>query len=126
MWALVATSVMVVFALPPLNLANAMLFLDRRFGSHFFDPDRGGNVLLWQHLFWLFGHPDVYIIVMPALGIVSAIIPTFSRRGIVAYPLIVLSIVTIGIVSFGVWVHHMFATGLPSLSLSFFSPRPAR
>lgn len=120
-WALVATSVMVVFALPPLNLANALLFLDRRFGAHFFDPSAGGNVLLWQHLFWLFGHPDVYIIVMPALGIVSAIIPTFSRRGLVAYPLIVLSVVTIGIVSFGVWVHHMFATGLPRLSLSFFS-----
>lgn len=120
-WALVATSFMVIFALPPLNLANALLFLDRRFGAHFFDPDNGGNVLLWQHLFWLFGHPDVYIIVMPALGIISAIIPTFSRRGLVAYPLVVLSIVTIGIVSFGVWVHHMFATGLPRLSLSFFS-----
>ncbi|MCG7593749.1 cytochrome c oxidase subunit I [Mycobacterium sp. PSTR-4-N] len=120
-WALVATSMMVVFALPPLNLANALLFMDRRFGSHFFDPANGGNVLLWQHLFWLFGHPDVYIIVMPALGIVSAIIPVFSRRGIVGYPLIVLSVVTIGIVSFGVWVHHMFATGLPRLSLSFFS-----
>jgi cytochrome c oxidase subunit I len=120
-WSLVATSVMVIFALPPLNLANGLLFLDRRFGAHFFDPSAGGNVLLWQHLFWLFGHPDVYIIVMPALGIISAIIPTFSRRGLVAYPLIVLSVVTIGIVSFGVWVHHMFATGLPRLSLSFFS-----
>ncbi|OBB35709.1 cytochrome c oxidase subunit I [Mycobacterium sp. 852002-51961_SCH5331710] len=120
-WTLVATSMMVIFALPPLNLANAMLFLDRRFGAHFFDPDTGGDVLLWQHLFWLFGHPDVYIIVMPALGIVSAIIPVFSRRALVGYPLIVLSTVTIGIVSFGVWVHHMFATGLPRLSLSFFS-----
>lgn len=120
-WTLVATSMMVIFALPPLNLANALLFIDRRFGAHFFDPNMGGDVLLWQHLFWLFGHPDVYIIVMPALGIVSAVIPVFSRRGLVGYPLIVLSTVTIGIVSFGVWVHHMFATGLPRLSLSFFS-----
>ncbi|MFC4859376.1 cytochrome c oxidase subunit I [Actinophytocola glycyrrhizae] len=120
-WSIVATSFMVLFALPALNLANALLFLDRRFGTNFFDVADGGNALLWQHLFWIFGHPDVYIIVLPALGIVSAIIPTFSRRGLVAYPLVVLSIVTIAIVSFGVWVHHMFATGLPSLSLSFFS-----
>ncbi|MBX6356787.1 MAG: cytochrome c oxidase subunit I [Micromonosporaceae bacterium] len=120
-WAIVATSFMVIFALPPLNLANGLLFLDRRFGTHFFDVGRGGDVLLWQHLFWLFGHPDVYIIVIPALGIVSAILPTFARRGIAAYPLIVLSLVAIAIVSFGVWVHHMFATGLPRLSLSFFS-----
>jgi cytochrome c oxidase subunit I len=120
-WAIVATSFMVVFALPALNLDNAMLFLDRRFGTHFFDPAEGGNVLLWQHLFWIFGHPDVYIIVMPALGIVSAVLPAFCRRGIVAYPLIVLSIVAISIISFGVWVHHMFATGLPQLSYGFFS-----
>ena len=120
-WAIVATSFMVVFALPPLTLDNLLLFLDRRFDMHFFDPAGGGNVLLWQHLFWIFGHPDVYIIVMPALGIVSAVLPVFSRRGIVGYPLIVLSIVAIAIVSFGVWVHHMFATGLPQLSYSFFS-----
>jgi cytochrome c oxidase subunit I len=120
-WAIVATSFMVIFALPALNLANAMLFLDRRFGTQFFDPGAGGNVLLWQHLFWIFGHPDVYIIVMPALGIVSAVLPAFCRRGIVGYPLIVLAIVAIAIISFGVWVHHMFATGLPQLSYSFFS-----
>ncbi|GAA1801126.1 hypothetical protein GCM10009682_23500 [Luedemannella flava] len=120
-WAIVGTSFMVVFALPALNLANAMLFLDRRFGTHFFDPAHGGNTLLWQHLFWIFGHPDVYIIVMPALGIVSAVLPAFCRRGVAAYPLMVLSIVTIAIISFGVWVHHMFATGLPQLSYSFFS-----
>jgi cytochrome c oxidase subunit I len=120
-WAIVATSFMVLFALPALNLANALLFLDRRLGTHFYDPGAGGSVLLWQHLFWIFGHPDVYIIVLPALGIVSAIVPTFSRRGIAAYPLVVLSLVAIAIISFGVWVHHMFATGLPPLSLSFFS-----
>ncbi|SDZ20996.1 cytochrome c oxidase subunit 1/cytochrome c oxidase subunit I+III [Micromonospora pattaloongensis] len=120
-WAIVATAFMVVFALPALNADNAMLFLDRRFGTHFFDPGGGGNVLLWQHLFWIFGHPDVYIIVMPGLGIVSAVLPAFTRRGVVGYPLIVLAIVAISIVSFGVWVHHMFATGLPQLSYSFFS-----
>jgi cytochrome c oxidase subunit I+III len=120
-WAMVATSFMVIFALPALNLDNAMLFLDRRFGTHFFDPALGGNVLLWQHLFWIFGHPDVYIIVMPALGIVSAVLPPFCRRGIVGYPLIVLGLVAIAIISFGVWVHHMFATGLPQLSYGFFS-----
>src|SRR3954447_10812487 len=120
-WAIVGTSFMVIFALPALNTANGMLFLDRRFGTHFFDPSLGGNTLLWQHLFWIFGHPDVYIIVMPALGIVSAVLPAFTRRGVVGYPLIVLSIVSISIISFGVWVHHMFATGLPQLSYSFFS-----
>ncbi|MFG1779491.1 cytochrome c oxidase subunit I [Micromonospora sp. NPDC049048] len=124
-WAIVATAFMVIFALPALNLDNAMLFLDRRFGTHFFDPDAGGNVLLWQHLFWIFGHPDVYIIVMPALGIVSAVLPAFTRRGVVGYPLIVFAIVAISIISFGVWVHHMFATGLPRLSYSFFSAASA-
>ncbi|MEU3453406.1 cytochrome c oxidase subunit I [Micromonospora sp. NPDC006766] len=120
-WAIVATSFMVVFALPALNLDNLLLFLDRRFDTHFFDPSAGGNVLLWQHLFWIFGHPDVYIIVMPGLGIVSSVLPAFARRGVVAYPLVVLAIVSISILSFGVWVHHMFATGLPQLSYSFFS-----
>lgn len=120
-WAIVATAFMVIFALPALNLDNAMLFLDRRFDTRFFDPDAAGNVLLWQHLFWIFGHPDVYIIVMPALGIVSAVLPAFTRRGVVGYVLVVLAIVSISIISFGVWVHHMFATGLPQLSYSFFS-----
>jgi cytochrome c oxidase subunit I+III len=120
-WAIVGTSFMVVFALPALNLANAMLFLDRRFGTHFFDTGRGGNALLWQHLFWVFGHPDVYIIVLPALGIVSSVLPAFTRRGVAAYGLVVLSTVTVSILSFGVWVHHMFATGLPQLSTTFFS-----
>ncbi|MDQ6937411.1 MAG: cbb3-type cytochrome c oxidase subunit I, partial [Actinomycetota bacterium] len=120
-WAVVVTSFMVIFALPPLNTANAMLLLDRRAGTHFFDPAAGGDAVLWQHLFWLFGHPDVYIIVLPALGIISSIVPVFARRPIVAYVLIVLASVATGIISFGVWVHHMFAVGLPQLSLSFFS-----
>jgi cytochrome c oxidase subunit 1/cytochrome c oxidase subunit I+III len=120
-WALVVVSFMVLFALPPLNTANVMLLLDRQVGTHFFDPQHGGDAVLWQHLFWLFGHPDVYIIVLPALGMVSAIVPTFSRRPIAAYPLIVVATIATGIISFGVWVHHMFAVGLPPLSMAFFS-----
>jgi cytochrome c oxidase subunit 1/cytochrome c oxidase subunit I+III len=120
-WAIVTQSFMLVFALPPLDTANVMLFMDRRFGTHFFDTRHGGDAVLWQHLFWLFGHPDVYIIVLPAMGIVSSVIPVFSRRPIAAYPLVVLATVSTGIISFGVWVHHMFAVGLSTASLSFFS-----
>ena len=120
-WAILATAFAVVFALPALNADNAMLLLDRRFGFHFFDPAKGGDPVLWQHLFWLFGHPDVYIIVLPALGIVSAIVPVFSRRPMVGYFWLVLANVATAVISFGVWVHHMFAVGLPQLSMSFFS-----
>ena len=121
LWAIVATSFAVVFALPPLNAANAMLFLDRRFGFHFFDPAAGGDPVLWQHLFWIFGHPDVYIIVLPALGIVSSIVPTFSRRPLAGHALVVMATIATAVISFGVWVHHMFAVGLPQLSLAVFS-----
>jgi cytochrome c oxidase subunit 1/cytochrome c oxidase subunit I+III len=120
-WAILATAFAVVFALPALNADNAMLLLDRKFGFHFFDPAAGGDPVLWQHLFWLFGHPDVYIIVLPALGIVSAIVPVFSRRPMVGYFWLVLANVATAVISFGVWVHHMFAVGLPQLSMSFFS-----
>ena len=120
-WGIVTQSLMLVFALPPLDTANLMLFMDRRFGTHFFDTAHGGDAVLWQHLFWLFGHPDVYIIVLPAMGIISSVIPVFSRRPIAAYPLVVLATVSTGIISFGVWVHHMFAVGLGTTSLAFFS-----
>jgi cytochrome c oxidase subunit 1/cytochrome c oxidase subunit I+III len=120
-WGVITQSFMLVFALPPLDTANVMLFMDRRFGTHFFDTSHGGDAVLWQHLFWLFGHPDVYIIVLPAMGIVSSVIPVFSRRPIAAYPLVVLATVATGIISFGVWVHHMFAVGLSTTSLSFFA-----
>jgi cytochrome c oxidase subunit I len=120
-WAVVVQSFMLVFALPPLDAANIMLFMDRRFGTDFFNTHAGGDSILWQHLFWLFGHPDVYIIVLPAMGIVSSVIPTFSRRPIMAYPFVVLATVATGIISFGVWVHHMFAVGLSDVSLTFFS-----
>jgi cytochrome c oxidase subunit I+III len=120
-WGILATSFAVVFALPSLTVANIMLELDRRAGFHFFDPSKGGDVILWQHLFWIFGHPDVYIIFLPAVGIVSTIVPVFSRRRIIGYVWLALATMTIAIVGFGVWVHHMFATGLPSTTLSFFS-----
>jgi cytochrome c oxidase subunit I+III len=120
-WAVFVTSWMMVLALPPLTLANTWLELDRVLGMRFYDPAGGGNPILWQHLFWLFGHPDVYIIFLPAVGIVSSVIPTFSRRPIVGYTYVALATVLTGIIGFGVWVHHMFATGLPDLGLTFFA-----
>jgi cytochrome c oxidase subunit I+III len=120
-WALLATSLSVVFALPALSAANIMLELERKFGFHFFDVKKGGDPLLWQHLFWIFGHPDVYIIFLPAIGIVSTIVPVFARRPIVAYPWVALATMATGFIGFGVWVHHMFATGLPQVTLIFYS-----
>ncbi len=120
-WTILVTSLIMVFALPVLTAGNFMLWIDRGWGGHWFDPALGGEPLLWQHVFWAFGHPDVYLIFLPATGIVSTIIPVFSRRPLVAYVLVVVSIVTIALLAFGVWVHHMFATGLPSQSLGFFA-----
>src|SRR5204862_3504491 len=121
LWNMAVTSFMVIFALPALTTANVLLELDRKFGMHFYDPAGGGSPLLWQHLFWIFGHPDVYIIFLPAIGIVSSVIPVFSRRSIVGYHYVALATVATGIIGFGVWVHHMFATGIPTLSMTFFA-----
>ena len=120
-WAILITSLIMVFALPVLTAGNLMLWVDRGWGGHWFDAAAGGQPLLWQHVFWAFGHPDVYLIFLPATGIISTIIPVFSRRPIVGYALVVISVMTVGLVAFGVWVHHMFATGLPSQSLGFFA-----
>ncbi len=120
-WTMLATAFAIVFALPALTLDAALLLFDRHFHTNFFDVGAGGSALLWQHLFWGFGHPDVYIMFLPAVGIVSTIIPVFSRRPMVAYSLMALAAVVIAFIGFGVWVHHMFATGLPVLPLSFFS-----
>jgi cytochrome c oxidase subunit I+III len=120
-WAILAASFSVIFALPSLTVANALLFLDRAFGFHFFDPHMGGGAVLWQHLFWIFGHPDVYIIFLPGAGIVSQIVPAFSRRPLVGYTWVALATTSIGVIGFGVWVHHMFAAGLPYVSMAFFS-----
>ena len=120
-WAILVTSFAVVFALPPLTVANVFLMLERAFGFHFFQAGLGGNPLLWQHLFWVFGHPDVYIIFLPAVGIVSEVVPAFSRRPILGYVLLAVATMATGIIGFGVWVHHMFAVGISPLVLSIFS-----
>jgi cytochrome c oxidase subunit 1/cytochrome c oxidase subunit I+III len=120
-WGTLTASIGNLFAVPAVSLAFFMLWMDRQFGTHFFDVAGGGRPLLWQHLFWMFGHPWVYAIVLPAMGIVSDALPTFCRRPLVGYTAVVLGTVTTMIVGFGVWVHHMFATGLPPMSLSFFS-----
>jgi cytochrome c oxidase subunit 1 len=98
-----------------------MLALDRLVGTHFFNPAEGGDVLLWQHLFWFFGHPEVYIIFIPATGLISAMLPSLTRREVFGYPLIVMALVGTAFGSFGLWVHHMFASGIPTLGGSFFT-----
>jgi cytochrome c oxidase subunit I+III len=119
-WGTLTASVSNVVALPALSAAAVMLFLDRRVGTRFFDASAGGHPLLWQHLFWMFGHPWVYIVVLPAMGIVSDALPTFCRRPLVGYTFVALATVTTAILGFGVWLHHMFATGIPPLALAFF------
>jgi cytochrome c oxidase subunit I+III len=120
-WAMLVTGVMIVFAFTPLIVGTAMLELDRKLGTRFFDPAAGGEPLLWQHIFWVFGHPEVYIMFLPAVGIVSHVVQTFARRPLVGYPLVVLALVATGFLSFGLWVHHMFATGLSPVAMSFFT-----
>jgi cytochrome c oxidase subunit I+III len=120
-WAMLVQSFMVVFAMPAVMLSSLMLGLDRLVGTHFFNWAEGGDVLLWQHLFWYFGHPEVYIIFIPPLGVLSTLIITFTRREVVGYSALVLSLIATGFIGFGVWVHHMFASGLPQLGSSFFT-----
>jgi cytochrome c oxidase subunit I+III len=120
-WASLFTSFMVIFAMPSVMVGSTLLTLDRSISTQFFNSDKGGDPLLWQHLFWFFGHPEVYIIFIPALGIASEVLAPFTRRSVVGYPFIVLALAAISLVSFGLWVHHMFATGLPTLGISFFS-----
>jgi cytochrome c oxidase subunit 1 len=120
-WAMLVTAFMVIFAMPAVVTGSSLLLLDRLVGTHFYNPAEGGDTLLWQHLFWFFGHPEVYIIFVPALGIVSSIIATFTRRPIFGYTAMVLALVATGFIGFGLWVHHMFATGLPQLGLTYFT-----
>ncbi|GJG86950.1 hypothetical protein tb265_21310 [Gemmatimonadetes bacterium T265] len=120
-WGTLTTSFSALFALPALTAACVFLFLDRRFHTHFYDAGQGGHPLLWQHLFWMFGHPWVYIVILPAIGLVSDMISTFTRRRLVGYTWVALGTISTALLGFGVWVHHMFATGVPSLALSFFS-----
>jgi cytochrome c oxidase subunit I+III len=120
-FALLAVSLSLIFALPPLTTNLTFLELQRKAGFHFFDVANGGDALLWQHLFWLFGHPEVYIIILPAMGIATSIIPTFSSRKMIAFPLVALAELLVAFIGFGVWAHHMFTTGLPIGVLVFFA-----
>jgi cytochrome c oxidase subunit 1 len=121
-WSMLIQSFMVVFAMPAVVMASTVTLLnDRTIGTHFVNPAEGGDPILYQHIFWFFGHPEVYIIFIPALGMVSMILEANSRRGIFGYPAIVLSLVGNGFIAFGLWVHHMFATGLPQIGAAYFT-----
>ena len=124
-WYILVTALMMLVAFPPLILGSILLEVERAFGLPFFDPTRGGDPLLWQHLFWLFGHPDVYIIFLPMAAVLSTIIPVFAGRPLVGYRAYVVAIIAVGFLSFGLWVHHMFTVGIPHLALAFFSAASA-
>jgi cytochrome c oxidase subunit I+III len=119
-WAMLVFALMIVFAFPAVILATTLLELERAFGWPFFDAGKGGDPLLWQHLFWFFGHPEVYIIFLPAAGMVSMIVPAMARTPLAGYRYVVLALLATGFLSFGLWVHHMFATGIPRISTAFF------
>jgi cytochrome c oxidase subunit I+III len=120
-WYTLVAAAMILFAFPPLIAGSMMLEVERAFDWPFFDASRGGDPLLWQHLFWLFGHPEVYIIFLPSIALVAMIVPTLAGTPIVGYGMIVLSAIGTGFLSFGLWVHHMYTTGLPGISLGLFS-----
>jgi cytochrome c oxidase subunit 1 len=119
-WMTLVTSFLIIFAMPVIAVALFELSFDRLFGANFFNAAAGGTPLLWQHMFWLFGHPEVYILILPAMGIVSEVLPTFSRKPLFGYPFVVFSGVAIGFMSWGVWAHHMYTTGLGSVANSAF------
>ncbi|MDG1411205.1 MAG: cytochrome c oxidase subunit I [Acidimicrobiales bacterium] len=120
-WMLLVTQFLLAFALPVITVALFLLIFDRVFDSQFFDPEAGADPLLWQHLFWIFGHPEVYIIILPSFGIISEIIPTFSRKPIFGYSFMVFSGIAIGFMGWGVWAHHMFVSGIGPISVLAFS-----
>ena len=120
-WVMVVDSWLILIALPPLSAAQIMLMLDRYLGANFFNTQQGGSAVLWQHFFWIFGHPEVYILIFPAFAILSEIIPIFSRKPIFGRSAMVAAVVAIGFISLGVWAHHMFAVGMTSWSNTFFT-----
>jgi cytochrome c oxidase subunit 1 len=120
-WAQLITSFMIIFAMPSVMLASGLLATDRLIDTHFFNPAEGGDTILYQHLFWFFGHPEVYIIFIPGLGFISPIVVAFTRRKIFGYLAMVLSLISTGFIGFGLWVHHMFATPIPQMGQSFFT-----
>ncbi|MCH8995359.1 MAG: cbb3-type cytochrome c oxidase subunit I, partial [Chloroflexi bacterium] len=119
-WMTLVTAFLIILAMPIITVALFQLLFDRLFGANFFNTAAGGTPLLWQHMFWLFGHPEVYILILPAMGIVSEILPTFSRKPLFGYPFIVFSGIAIAFMSWGVWAHHMYTTGLGSIANSAF------
>jgi cytochrome c oxidase subunit I len=119
-WSMEVYAALLVLVLPALSAGLTMLLLDRQVGTHFFIPDEGGSAVLWQHVFWFFGHPEVYIMILPAMGVISEVIPVFSRKPIFGYTAIALSSVAIGFYSMLVWAHHMFSVGLPGYLQGFF------
>jgi cytochrome c oxidase subunit I+III len=120
-WAMLITAFMIIFAFTPLIVGTAMLEFDRKGFTSFFVPEAGGEPLLWQHIFWIFGHPEVYIMFIPAIGVVSQVVPVFARRPLTSYTLVVLAMLATGFISFGLWVHHMFTTGLSPTAMGFFA-----
>jgi cytochrome c oxidase subunit I+III len=120
-WGTLVTSIMIIFAMPVVMLGANLVQLDRMLGTHFFNPGEGGDVILWQHLFWFFGHPEVYFIFIPGLAFISSIIPTFARRPMFGHEAVVLAMISTGFLAFGLWVHHMFATNVPEVGKSFFT-----
>ncbi|HET9442046.1 MAG TPA: cytochrome c oxidase subunit I [Acidimicrobiales bacterium] len=120
-WMTLVSNFLLLFAMPIITIALFLLMFDRQFGANFFNPAAGGDPVLWQHLFWLFGHPEVYILILPAMGIVSEILPVFSRKPLFGYPVVVFSGIAIGFMGWGVWAHHMFAVGLGPVAVSAFS-----
>jgi cytochrome c oxidase subunit 1 len=120
-WMALVVQFLLLFAIPIITVALFLLLFERNFGATFFSVQAGADPLLWQHLFWLFGHPEVYILVLPSFGIISEVLPTFSRKPLFGYPFVVFSGVAIGFVGFGVWAHHMFAAGLGPISVAVFS-----
>src|SRR6266511_1136425 len=119
-WSIEVYAAMLLFVLPVLSVGVTLLISDRHLGTHFFEPAHGGSSTLWQHVFWFFGHPEVYIMILPAMGIISEVIPVFSRKPIFGYKAVAFSTVTIGFFSMLVWAHHMFAVGMPAWLQGFF------
>ena len=120
-WMTLVTQFLLLFAIPVLTSAQFLLMIDRLFDANFFNVAKGANPLLWEHLFWIFGHPEVYLMILPAFGLVSEMLPTFSRKPIFGYPFIVFSGVAIGFMGWGVWAHHMFVSGIGPISVTTFS-----
>jgi cytochrome c oxidase subunit 1 len=120
-WMTLFTAFLIILSFPAITIALVELMMDRSFGTSFFEMAKGGMPILWQHLFWIFGHPEVYILILPAMGVVSEILPTFSRKPLFGYPIVVFSGAVIGFLGFGVWSHHMFTTGMGTVATAAFS-----